>query len=543
MIHGLSKYSTQGARAGLEYFMDEMFFDKDSETWQPRDPAPELLEGDMEIMTRLCESLDFKHKYTSGVISFTVEETALIDSQAGKKEQIIQDLKDFAFAGIDKDENRLIVVVEHRHTGRLELHYMIPRVHAESGKYFNPFPPNYDGKRGAGNNKSFIEHNDAFVDHMCEKYGLQNPRDPSIARSVKLPQFDPNKAVKKQVVDAIDQLVEAGAIAGRPDMLKFLENIGAEITRTGEDYFSFKFPGMQKAARLKGPLYSERSFKEIAERHESAIARFDAQRLTAGSRYASAIAERSGEVQHRHRIPTETAERAERLASVSSERLQQTFGELRELKRDIGNFAPDVRNNAREFVNQNPLIMTMPEGNLAAVGESCDPDSGAGAIQTGDPVIDDFARKMHAHWQRLLKESIAIMMRGIQERSLEYDRVSRSISKAIGDLFKVNLGIFTGRPAIFPLMKQDLRLCGQHLGEQIKSVRDDLNYLKHLEAQTERVDRRILSPLEVVEKARTGMSLPSDIRAISELATASKEARPLLYDLARKHQGDATLGE
>lgn len=542
MIHGLSKYSTEGARAGLEYFLDGTFYDKASEAWKAREPAPELLEGNVEAIARLCESLDFKHKYTSGVLSFSVDETAKIDSQPGLKARIIQDFKDFAFAGIESDDSRLFCLVEHRHTGRLELHYMIPRVHVESGKYFNPFPPNYDGKRGHGNNKSFVEHNDAFIDHMCEKHGLQNPRDPAIARSVKLPEFDPGNGIKKQVVEAIDKLIDAGAIAGRPDMLKFLEKSGAEITRCGEEYFSFKFPGMEKAARLKGPLYGERSFTEIAARHESAAARFGAEKLTSGSRYAAALAERAEEVQHRHRVPKETAERAERLASISSAELQQTAGELQQLKNDIGNFAPSVVTSARSFVNQNPLIMTLPREHIDVVGEACNPDAGTDAIKTGNPVLDEFSRKMHAHFKRLEKEGIDLMMRGIKERAADYERISKGLSKTISDLFRVNLGMLTGRPGFFPLMRQDLRICGQILREQIKALRDDLTYLKHAEAQAERVHTRVITPLQAAQKAKDGMALPSDLSTLSELTKASREASPFIEQLSKKGRDDATLG-
>jgi len=53
-------------------------------------------------MRLLCESLDFKHKYTSGVLSFSEEETAIINSTRGMKGKIIEDHKDFAFAGVKK---------------------------------------------------------------------------------------------------------------------------------------------------------------------------------------------------------------------------------------------------------------------------------------------------------------------------------------------------------------------------------------------------------------------------------------------------------
>ena len=189
MIHGLSKHTTNAVGA-LDYFLDESYYDKQSGEWLKRDPEPVLLEGDPKQMRALCDSLSFKNRYTTGVLSFSPEETAKIQATPGLKEALIEDFRQFAYAGFKHDDSKAMLIVEHGHTNRLELHYLIPRVSLESGLYFNPFPPNYDGKTGAGNNYDFLRQNDAFVDHICEKYGLQNPRDPAISRQFKEPVFE-----------------------------------------------------------------------------------------------------------------------------------------------------------------------------------------------------------------------------------------------------------------------------------------------------------------------------------------------------------------
>lgn len=539
MIHGLSKHSRSGASAALNYFLDAEHYDKDEGRWKPRDPAPVCLGSveQLEAIAALCDSLDFAHKYTSGVLSFSPEETARIDSTPGMKDRLIEEFKRFAFAGIDENEDQLIGLVEHRHTGRLEVHYLIPRVHPESGKYFNPFPPNYDGRRGNGSNDVFIAQNDAFVDHICEKYGLQNPRDPQFARVHKLEPFDPARNIKRQVVDAIDQLVDAKTIGGRDDIVSFLQGCGATVTRTGADYLSFKFPEMGKAVRLKGELYGERSYEEIGRRHRGAQEEFEAQRASAGSRYREALDQRASEVEKRHSIPGRTVER-------NAAELQQTIGELQQLKNDIGNFAPNVRNSARSFVAQNPLAMSMPNEYVDVVGEACNPDAGTDAIKTGNPVLDEFSRKMHAHFKKLEQEGIAIMMRGIKESAAEYERISKALSKTLSNLFRVSVGLYTGRPGFYPPMKQDLRFCGQLLRNEINALRDDIKYLRDVEAQADRVDKRIFTPLQAASKLRAGKhDLPGDPALLGDLVKASREAKPVLDELARKGQGDATLGD
>ena len=53
--------------------VDYLLSDKDSEG-NPRPYAPEILFGDSDRTRRVIDSLDFRHKYTSGVLSFATED-------------------------------------------------------------------------------------------------------------------------------------------------------------------------------------------------------------------------------------------------------------------------------------------------------------------------------------------------------------------------------------------------------------------------------------------------------------------------------------
>jgi hypothetical protein len=113
MINGLAKSTTRAGDA-VEYFLGAEFYDKESQEWKPRDPLPTLLEGDPEAIQVLCDSLQFKSQYTSGVLSFSPEETALISATPGMKDAILDDFKAFAFAGVP-DDCRQFLAVEHTH--------------------------------------------------------------------------------------------------------------------------------------------------------------------------------------------------------------------------------------------------------------------------------------------------------------------------------------------------------------------------------------------------------------------------------------------
>lgn len=545
MINGLSKHSTSGAGAGLDYFLDANYYDEAAQEWKPREPLPTLLEGDPEVIRALCESLDFKHKYTSGVLSFSPEESSRIDSHPGMKEDIIKDFKDFGFAGVEREDSRLWCLVEQRHTGRLELHYLMPRVHAESGKYFNPFPPNYDGKRGPGSNQMFIQQNDAFIDYMCEKYGLQNPRDPQYKRPVELKPFDPKKNIKQQVIQAIYTLIDNRVIGGREDMIKFLENSGATITRQGSDYFSFKFEGMDKAVRLKGELYGERSFAEVAERHAKAITGFEDGRAGAESRYSAVLAERTAETQSRHKLAGDQVGRARRLESVSSNELASLSDEFKAVKNDLDTFSPGARTAARNFVANNPLIRGFDQAQIDVLASACHPELEVADVKTGDKIADELRSKLYNSIKKGVDEAMAQSRKFFRQQHEAAEDFRRAFARGFSKLFKFNLGVYSGRNFLHQDgYGSDFVSNRRLIGEYIKQLRDDMRYLQSLEQQQTRVEQRILTPLQAVEKARAGVELPSDLSSLSE---ASRVIGPQIDELedrlkAGKSQGDGEDG-
>ncbi len=126
---------TGGGKAPVDYVLKET----DSEGIK-REPSPELLRGNPTEITRLIDNLDFKHKYTSGVLSFAPED-APTDKQ---QQELMDDFEKFAFAGMDKDQYS-ILWVRHTHTsgGRVELHFITPRVELTTGKSLNIAPPNW----------------------------------------------------------------------------------------------------------------------------------------------------------------------------------------------------------------------------------------------------------------------------------------------------------------------------------------------------------------------------------------------------------------
>ncbi len=297
-MHGFSSHSGSnggGAAPGVNYMVDDHYFDKEEEMWLLRDPPPEVIEGDPELMIQMIDAVEQKHKYTSGVLSFTHSDTEKLKLH-GLSEAIADitgRLKEMLFAGIST-EHQHILIVKHDHLERLELHYMLPRHNYEVDRAWNPAPPG-DAK---------FRQMDALVDLINVKYGLDDPRDPLRARATKenVWEHGKKKATREALNNFFKEAVIDGAIDNRNELIELAKKAGFEITRTGKDYVSMKPPGEEKAIRLKGEIYNEQftSRTELTDtKTKSAERAAYLAKPAVAQRYKQAIRERKDFIEKR----------------------------------------------------------------------------------------------------------------------------------------------------------------------------------------------------------------------------------------------------
>ena len=216
-----------------------------------RYPAPEVVRGNPAITRRLIDSVEFKHKYNSGVLSFAPE-NAPTDKEI---EAVIDSFEQYAFAGLEKDAYNTLWV-KHTHTGndRVELHFVTPRVELYTGKSLNIAPPGWHGYFKPWQNLWNIQQ------------GWARPDDPKRAR-VYQPGFtalylkeqeragnyltDPRQQLNNYIVKAI----EAGTIASRDEIISAFEQIDLKIPRAGKTYITVLNPETNQRYRLKGGIY------------------------------------------------------------------------------------------------------------------------------------------------------------------------------------------------------------------------------------------------------------------------------------------------
>ena len=205
-----------------------------------RDPLPEVLSGESFITIAAIDASEFKHKYISGTIAYSIDDAPTLRQQ----QQAMADCEALWFAGIENYKARIpILWVRHEDKDRVELNFVIPRIDLETGKSFNPCPPYCE-----------FSH-DALVDKwVAEHSNFISPRSPELRQNAKPVFHGKVKVDKKQLQAVIEQAIDDGDIFDRASMLIYLSNAGFKITRKGDDYISVN-DGGDKNIRLKGGVY------------------------------------------------------------------------------------------------------------------------------------------------------------------------------------------------------------------------------------------------------------------------------------------------
>lgn len=246
MIIGFSRHGTGGGQAPIDYLTSEVRAGRDI-------APPEVLRGSPEHTAALIDDLDFKHRYTSGVLSFAPEEQV-----SPEQEQVIMDrFEQVAFAGLEADRY-CILWVRHAHAGHHELHFVTPRVELSTGKSLNIRPP------GEGTKKVF----DDLRSEVNARYGFADPDDPGRSRDVAVPDHAlkiaaealrrgerPEGNVRVLIDSVLSQRAVQRLIRDRADLVEQVSELGLTVTREGKDTITVSEPESGQRWRMKGALY------------------------------------------------------------------------------------------------------------------------------------------------------------------------------------------------------------------------------------------------------------------------------------------------
>lgn len=201
-----------------------------------------VLKGDIELTRQLAESLDFKNRYTVGVLSFEEQ-----DLPKQTKQDIMADFEKTLFAGLDESQYS-IAWVEHRDKDRLELNFFIANVELSTGKRLQPYYDRVD--RGLVN---------VWKDVTNYGYSLSDPNNPQ-----KRLDIQPNQALpktKKELRQAVHEYIKTGVlgeqITDRNQVIQAMQDLGLEIARTTKTAISIRDPDGGQNIRFKGEYYEQ----------------------------------------------------------------------------------------------------------------------------------------------------------------------------------------------------------------------------------------------------------------------------------------------
>lgn len=206
---------------------------------------PEVVRGDMDRTRELIDSITRQWTYTHGVLSFALE-----DAPSEQKQQEAMDaFERLAFAGLDREQWD-ITWVRHQHTkgGRVELHFVTPRMELTNGKALNIAPPGWASTYGP------------LRDVLNWENGWARPDDPERAKELRGPpkmllEGLRGRAGREALHGYLTGLVAAEQVIDRASMVQSLEEAGLKVPRQGRDYLTVFDPESGEKWRMKGRIY------------------------------------------------------------------------------------------------------------------------------------------------------------------------------------------------------------------------------------------------------------------------------------------------
>ena len=206
-----------------------------------------VLRGNPEHVTAVADSLDFKHKYTSGVIAWHVDDNPTVE----QINEVLDDFERVAFAGLDGDQYCYYAIQHEESNGAKHVHIVAPRVELSTGLSMNIAPPNWQ--------KTY--------DVLRDKYNIKNkwarPEDVSRMKlannQVSIHSNMSHTKAKVEINKAVMELIERGVIKNEDDVTKYLNSIDGVMVkkRRSKKSLSIELVSIKKPIRLEGLAYAK----------------------------------------------------------------------------------------------------------------------------------------------------------------------------------------------------------------------------------------------------------------------------------------------
>ena len=221
-----------------------------------------ILKGDEAQTRAIISQITKKQKVCFGVLSFQ-ESAAKISDQT--KLEIMADFERTLLGDFMKERVNILWVQHEDKGGRLELNFIIPKIDLVTGTSFNPF----------FYSKPDLTRIDLWKKAVNLEYGFSDPDDPGRKNTISASKKDIKNYANVEALDkTLHELVEAGIIKSRAQMLELLRNENIQISRETKNSITVILPGSTKKNRLQGGIYADfKDARELEERGAETIRR------------------------------------------------------------------------------------------------------------------------------------------------------------------------------------------------------------------------------------------------------------------------------
>lgn len=221
-----------------------------------------ILKGDEAQTRAIISQITKKQKVCFGVLSFQ-ESAARISEQT--KREIMADFERTLLGDFMKERVNILWVQHEDKGGRLELNFIIPKIDLVTGTSFNPF----------FYSKPDLTRIDLWKKAVNLEYGFSDPDDPGRKNTISASKKDIKNYANVEALDkTLHELVEAGIIKSRAQMLELLRDENIQISRETKNSITVILPGSTKKNRLQGGIYADfKDARELEERGAETIRR------------------------------------------------------------------------------------------------------------------------------------------------------------------------------------------------------------------------------------------------------------------------------
>lgn len=221
-----------------------------------------ILKGDEAQTRAIISQITKKQKVCFGVLSF--QESAARTSEQTKLE-IMADFERTLLGDFMRGRVNILWVQHEDKGGRLELNFIIPKIDLVTGTSFNPF----------FYSKPDLTRIDLWKKAVNLEYGFSDPDDPGRKNTISASKKDLKNYANVEALDkTLHELVEAGIIKSRTQMLELLRDENIQISRETKNSITVILPGSTKKNRLQGGIYADfKDARELEERGAETIRR------------------------------------------------------------------------------------------------------------------------------------------------------------------------------------------------------------------------------------------------------------------------------